>query len=406
MTPRLSTTTATARTASTTSPPVSPSLLRAPAATARAPPRFACLARSRPEDGTFEWTLNGEARGVVVSERQPERSDAHSSLYTFADAEDTLRQKWACVNDRGKEFVPFGDLVDPAYRPDRHVHDNSDILQAVSCIDMKLGLYTRALQQLNAQKRHLDTLAQQVTRPRKLRRTTTLLPDEVLHDRFPPYWRIPVPVFPAGDRETLRTFIDRAQMDPDKTTLGVRAPVSSSYSSSSSTSTSSSLNPRSPPTVFLTIEDLVHDAKLSRAAVTTLHAIVNELRSRCQATYALREDEVSYSIRLHCFEPNTCDEWSQDHSAHAVVTALIPVCIDPSGTGTADTPPTLDIFAEQYGRGQVEMVEGGVYAHTAKVWRMRRNGMGLRWYGVEVVVVDGRGGCDEDDDEVDYGEME
>ena len=48
----------------------------------------------------------------------------------------------------------------------------------------------------------------------------------------------------------------------------------------------------------------------------------------------------------------------------------------------------MEFYTEQHGRGQVDLVVGGVYVFTGKVWRMRRNGRGTG--GVEIEVGLGR----------------
>lgn len=426
----------------TESPP-SPSLTGTATTSAARPtdvlPTYICMARSKQSDGTFELLLDGVKRGMVVSRKHPGAASTAgtSSMYTFVDNRGQDRQKPANVEDLRKEYAPFSDLVEPAYAPDRHVRDHQDILTVAAQVDRKVQLYTHALNTLRSQKRQLDTLAHHVSQPRKLRRTTTLLPEE--HSQhtnpFPSYWRIRVPVFPEHDRRALCKQMDRALADPEMTTMGV---VPSNQTKSQAKSHAKSQH-KSPHTTFLSIDDLVAEAHLSKTASITLQAIVEEMRQRCKslppvdkslpnqcvssynttlATTIAQDDETQslptehtppppqlkpqpqhhhhhpnthptpYTIRLHRYEPLSHDEWSQ-HRSHTSVTAVIPLCVEsmtdhpePSGPPV----PTMEFYTEQHGRGQVDLVVGGVYAFTGKVWRMRRNGEGVRWYGVEIEV--------------------
>lgn len=412
-------------------------------------PTYICMARSNQSDGTFELLLDGVKRGMVVSRKHPGAATTAgpSSMYTFVDDRGQDRQKPANVEDLRKEYAPFSDLVEPAYAPDRHVRDHQDILTAAAQVDRKVQLYTHALNTLRSQKRQLDTLAHHVSQPRKLRRTTTLLPEE--HSQhtnpFPSYWRIRVPVFPEHDRRALCKQMDRALADPEMTTMGV---VPSNQTKSHPKSQAKNQT-KSSHTTFLSIDDLVAEAHLSKTASITLQAIVEEMRQRCKSlqpvdkslpnrcvssynttlatttlatpTLANHDETQSlptehtppppqlkpqpqhhhhhpntqptpYTIRLHRYEPLSHDEWSQ-HRSHTSVTAVIPLCVEsmtdhpePSGPPV----PTMEFYTEQHGRGQVDLVEGGVYAFTGKVWRMRRNGEGVRWYGVEIEVGLGR----------------
>lgn len=341
-------------------------------------PQFACLARSKPTDGHFSILINGATRGVVVSERNAARSDVHNVLYAFADAQTgTMRQKWASSEDLYREFVPFGELVESAFPPDRLVRESDDVLRACAELQEDIDTRRRALDTLETKKRSLSALAEQMgAGTKRLRRTTTLSPEESLdvhpHHSTPPlYWRIAIPVFPEADRRLLREFMDQHIADPAKTTLGI---------------------PRRIPS-FLDVNDLVREASLSPDTTTVMRALLEELRVRAGLTQSAAH--IAYTLHLRRFDSDTSTPWCQDDPAHTAVTAWVPVWVDVTSTdavtdavgdAVTTTHPTMEVFTEAHGRGEVDLVVGGVCALMPSVWRAQKSRRHVRWWALVVEV--------------------